>query len=328
MKLRVILLVSVLSFLMGYFVMHLSLSSADSAVSFNNGNIPPTDTIVLTSRGNIYKLDQNNTEQITHGQNLTEPAAIEGGFVAIEKATNYSSLVMFDKLGKKIRTLFNGDTGNLDTMNWAGDPNVSPDDQKIAYVSDKDRLETDVPDNALYILNLADGKSTNVAEPDPYSGGLAHPVFNPTDGNIVLYDYYQYDPATQAPYSTIEKFDKRTGLVTTLTFKNKNAYQSAFSPDGKKLVFLGRNDTLNNVTLYLADFTDKGLANIQALAVGDFAYPAFSLSSGHIYYLEARKNSGYNLLTAEVANGQLLDVKTVVGGYQLQGNSSFSLIKK
>ncbi|HEV2339414.1 MAG TPA: hypothetical protein VGT05_01455 [Patescibacteria group bacterium] len=328
MKKRVLLLFSILPLIIGYlFASFHAVLVTNTAPAFNLQNIAPGDMVTISNGGDIYQLTTTNSKQIIHGQNLIEPVMAGGNIIAVAKTINYASLLLYDQSGNKIKTLFNGNTGTVDTMHWVTDPAVNPAQDRIAYVSDKDRQQTNVPDNALYVLNLSDGTSTNIANPDPYSGGIAHPVFNPVNGNVLLYDYYQYDSKTLAPYSTIEEYSKDTGFTTTLTFENKNAYQESFSPDGKTLLFLGRNSDMNTVTLYRADFTDTGLMNVQTLASGDFAFPVFSNMKNRIYFLQSEENKGYNLMEATMQKGKLNNIGPVISGYQLAGNSSFMVTK-
>ncbi len=328
MKKRVLILFSIIPFIVGFSVAYFQGKPKNQTAVFDTSNIQPTDTIILSNNGNIYKLNQNRASQITHNQNLIEPIALGNAIAAIKKTTNYSSLLLFDQSGNKIKTLFNGNSNNIDTMSWITDPAVNSTQDRIAYVSDKDKVFTNVPDNALYVLNLSTGKSTNIAKPDPYSGGIAHPIFDPSDKNIILYDYYQYDPKTLMPYSAIKQFDNASGLITTLTYENRNAYQASFSPDGKKILFLERNGDSNNVALCIADFNNNsGLSNIKTLAIGDFAYPEFSNTKWHIYFLQAQGNKGYNLLTGTVYKNGLNNIRTIVSGNTLLGNSSYSVIR-
>lgn len=328
MKKRVLLLFTIMPFILGFLVAYIQGKPASRSASFATNVIQPTDKIVFSNNGDIYTLTKNGTTQVTHGQRLVEPVMVGSNFVAVKKTTNYASLLMLDQTGDKVKTLFNGNSDKIDTMSWITDPAVNPDQNKIAYVSDKDKTQTDVPDNALYVLNLSTGKSTNIAKPDPYSGGLADPFFDPMDSNIILYDYYQYDSQTLVPYSTIEQYDYNSGLITTLTYENKNAYQQALSPDGKQLLFLGRNDGSNTVTLYIANFdSSMGLSSIHPLLIGDIAYPKFSNTKGAIYYLQAQGNSGYNLMTATIQKDKLSNVQTVIFGNTLMGNSSYEITK-
>lgn len=328
MKKRTLALFSILPFITGFLMASLQTRQPIiQASSLSPNNILPSDTIVLSSNGDIYKLTQNNSTQITHGQNLIEPIVTGSSIIAVEKTTNYSSLFEYNLEGNKISTLFSGKGDNIDTMNWITDPTMSADHNTIAYVSDKDRGQTNVPDNALYAYTLSDRKTVTIAKPDPYSGGITHPTYDPTNENIILYNYYQYDPQTLTPYSTIEEYAQDTGLTTTLTFEDKNAYQQSFSPDGKQLLFLGRNGDTSTVTLYLADLTEKGLTNIQSLGTGDFAYPTFSNTKNHIYYLQSEGNNGYNLVTATLQNNTLTHVLSITNGFQLLGNSSYTVTK-
>ena len=328
MKKRVLLLFSIVPFTLGFLVAYVQGKPTSHSTSFAPNAIQPTDKITLINNGDIYALTQNGVEQITHGQHLLEPALVGSNYVSVEKTTNYSSMVLFDNQGNKIKTLFDGNSDKIDTMSWVTDPAINPAQNRIAYVSDKDKVDTNVPDNALYVLNVSTGKSTNIATPDPYSGGLADPVFDPVDGNIVLYDYYQYDPKTLTPYSTIEQYDNSSGLITTLTYENKNAYQQAISSDGKQLMFLGRNDGSNTVTLYIADFdASAGLSNIHALFTGDLAYPKFSNVKGVIYFMQAQGNNEYNLMTATVQKSKLNNIHSVISGNTLLGNSSYQVVK-
>jgi len=329
MKKSKLLIIFIFSFLTGFIVAFIqSKPQGAGLISFYSNNILPTDKITIISNGDIYQLSQNAANQITHNQNLIEPVAIGNNFVAITKTTNNSSLIMFDKLGNKIKTLFDGNNSSFDTMSWIGDPAVNASLNRIAYVSDKDKIQTNIPDTALYVLNLDNEKSTNIANPAAFSGGITHPIFDPIDSGIVLYDYYQYDPQTSSPYSTIEQFDNKSGQIKTLTFENKNAYQESISPDGQKILFLGRNGDSNTVTLFIGDYDiQNGISNMKALLTGDVAYPVFSKTKNHIYYLYSQGNKGYNLITATVQNNKVVNIRTVISGFQLLGNSSFVVDK-
>jgi len=328
MKKRTIIICAILPFLAGFIISSGHGRSISQETMFHINNILPTDKILLSNNGDIYQLTSGNNKQITHNQNLIEPVSVKDNIAAIEKKTNYSSMILYNQSGDKVKTFFNGNSASIDAMSWATDPAVAPGGDRIAYVSDKDKDQTQVPDNALYLLNLSDGKSANIANPAGFSGGIAHPVFNPANSNILLYDYYQYDPETYLPYSSIEEYNKETGVITTLTFENKNAYQETFSPDGKQLIFLGRNNDANTATLYLADFASNSLSNMRALATGDLAYPTFSNTQNHIYYLKANVNSGYDLYTSTIEKNKLTNMLNITTGSQLSGNSSYSVVKQ
>lgn len=329
-KLRLILILLILPFIVGYGLAYLQnqknkVKNENSTFNLQTGSILPNDTVTLTSQGNIYTANYNGLSQITQNKSLTEPVVIGNDFFAIQKQTNYSSLVELNNSGGIIKTIINGNTGNVDTDIWAGEPAVSKDKEKLAFVSDKNRIQTQISDNVLYEKNLKSGETITLAKPNPGSGGIAHPVWNPIDPNTILYDFYAYNQ-NMLPYSVIVSYDIQTDARTPLTSEKDNAYQASFSPDGKKLIYLERNSDYS-VTMYLADFTSDGLKNIKKIATGNFSFPTFSNTKNHIYFFSAQGNEGYNLFTANIINGKLSDIIPLTGDSQFTGNEGFSVNK-
>lgn len=287
--------------------------------------ISPTDRITIINEGNIVTLTNQFQMVVTSNQHLIEPLSLGNTYIAVDKQTNYSSLEEFGHAGTFLKTLANGKTNSIDTMSWFTDPSSSMNEKEIAFVSDKDRLQTNLSDNALYTLDLSTNMIKKIVDPDPHSGGIAHPVWNPINLSNIIYDYYQYDASTLEPYSTIMSHNRQSLITSPLTTEEENAYQGAFSPDGKQFIFLGRAD--NAAIMYLADYTGNTLANVRILATGDYAYPVFSYTQNRIYYLHAQGNKGYDLYTASLKNAHLTNVQQITTSGQLAGNSSFGITK-
>ncbi len=329
MKKRTLILFGLVPFLIGLAVgfshgSHTATPVAPGTVAFQNSAIAPTDVITLSDNGNIFQLTATTTKQITQGQNLIEPVFMGSGYLAITKTTNYASLDFYDNQGNRGRIVYSGNTGNVDTMHWISDPAIDAADTQLAYVSDRDSGKTGISDNALYLQPLSGGTPTVIGQPDPHSGGIAHPVFSPINRNLIFYDYYQYDGQTYNPYSTIYEYDSTTGNTVSLTDEKTNAYQEALSPDGKQILFLGRNED-NAATLYLAQVGDFALSHPQALLTGDIAYPQFSYTLNTLYFLQATKNTGYDLMRATIVKGKLTNVTAITTTAQLLGSSSYTL---
>ena len=326
-KKRTLILVAIIFILTGYFTAknHNQNTSRMNQIQFYNSNIEPTDRITLVSSKNIYTLTSKKISQITNNTNLMEPISIGNNFAAIDKQTNYSSLVEYDSSGNRIKTLFDGNADKIDNMLWISDPAVNANGDKIAYVSDQNRISTGIPDNALFILNLLTNKTSTIALPDHYSGGIAHPVWDMANPNVLLYDYYQYTPITLEPYSTIMEYDRRTAYSFPLTTSKQNVFQSALSPDGKDILFLLRNGNGLDVSMYVGNFTSNGIRNEVKLTSGDFAYPVFSNTLGYIYYLSAQGNEEYNLFKAKIVKNKLTDITPITTNANLQGNSSYEI---
>jgi hypothetical protein len=296
-------------------------------LEFKTSAILPTDRITLAEKGAIISLSANGETSIsTNHPALIETLSLGANFIGIDKQTNYSTLDEFSSTGSLLKTLQDGNTGNIDTMNWFTDPAINASQTKIAFVSDKNKATTNVLDNALFVENLVSGTVADIADPDPHSGGIADPVWDPADPNLLAYDYYQYDD-NYNPYSIIDEYNLHTQTTNSLTTQKDNAYQGSFSADGKQFVFLERNNDITTV-MYVADVTENGLSNVQRIASGDFAYPKFSNTPNHIYYLQTQGNTGYDLYTAILAAGKLTNPIAISTGEQLLANSGFTVNNK
>lgn len=327
-KIRAFIIFAIIPLIAGYFVASIQghKLQLSTNVNFNTSSILPTDRITLAENGNIVSLTQKGVTTInTKHPQLIETSPLKSNFIGVDKQTNYSSLYEFSSTGTILQTLDNGNTGDIDTMDWFTDPNVNANQTKIALVSDKDKAQTNVLDNALFVQNLNTGTLQKIADPDPHSGGIAHPVWDPVNPNLITYDYYQYDD-NYNPYSVIEEYDINSQTTTDLTTQKQNAYQGSFSPDGKQFIFLERgNDIITG--MYIANVTANGLSDVQTIATGDFAYPEFSNTPNYIYYLQAQGNSGYDLYTAKLVNGSLSGQTAISTNGQLLGNSGFVVSK-
>jgi hypothetical protein len=329
-KIRAFIIFALLPLLGGYAYashLHMQKSHPNSSLGFNTDAILPTDRITFAEKGSIISLTQTGASAIPTGHaQLIEGSPIGGNFVGVDKQTNYSSLDEFSPSGSLINTLLNGNTGDIDTMDWFTDPAVSPNMQELALVSDKNKDVTNVYDNALFIEKLSNSHLQKIADPIPGSGGIAHPVWDPANADILTYDYYEYDQ-NYNPYSVIDEYNLSTQATSLLTTRQQNAYQGSFSPDGKYFIFLERNNNITAV-MYLANVTANGLSGAHSIASGDFAYPEFSRTANHIYYLAAQDNSDYDLYTAELKNGVLTAITPISTDEQLLGNSGFTVTNK
>lgn len=328
-KKRTIVLFAIIPSILGYafaynYQQGNTLSSTQ--VTYITNTIPVSDEIVLASQGDIFTLGTGTISHVTQKKKLSEPQVYGTLFLAVNNNKNYSSIVEVNQSGAIVKDLQSGNSDTIDTMTWYTDPAVSTLNKSVAFVSDRDRIKTNIPDNALFEQNLLTGNVSLIASPDPYSGGITHPIWHPSEPNIILYDYYQYDAQTLIPYSAIVEYDTQNHKTTSLTTENQNAYQASFSPDGKKIMFLSRSSDLSNVTLLIADFINDSISNVHSLGTGIFAYPMFSFTQNQIYFLEANGNSPYSLYHATVQNNTLKNMTPITIGSGISANSSYSVI--
>jgi hypothetical protein len=322
-KIRAFIIFALIPLIAGYFIASAQGQqkiAITSTLNFTPGNVLPTDRITLVEKGKIISLTNAGVNSFpTNDSALIEVSPLGSNFIGVDKQTNYSSLDEFSPDGALVKTLQDGNTGDIDTMNWFTDPTVNKNQKEIAFVSDKNKGTSNIYDNVLFVENLTTGVVQDIADPDPHSGGIAHPVWDPADQNTIAYDYYQYD-SNYNPYSIIDEYNIQTQATTPLTTQQQNAYQGSYSPNGKQFIFLERNNDITPV-MYIGDVTSNGLSNVHSIASGDFAYPEFSNTPDHIYYLEAKGNTGYDLMTAEITDNELTNPTAISTGELLLANS-------
>lgn len=283
-------------------------------------HMPSGDALLLANKGDIFKVENDALTQITQGQHFSSPVLFSQKIVAVENGDNYSSLDLLDDAGTKVKTLLQGKGKNIDANHWAGDPAIDSSSSKLAYVSDKNRDTTGVPDNALFIEDLTTGVAKLAASPDPHTGGLANPAFDPADPTQIAYTSYAYDDSSK-PYSVVKLLDLMTKKAVDLTTHDQNAYQLSFSPDGTHVVFISRSSDLLSSSLMTADFADGELTNVQTLGTGDYAFPRFSNDNQHIYFLQAKSNTGYDLYIGQAVNGKLSHVDALTNSSALDSEA-------
>ena len=310
------------AFLVGFsFARYRDLHRTSKAIMHNRvDSIVPGDRLLLTKDGNIFSLGRSTTTQITHEEHVSEAVATSSGYFAVAKKTNYSSLLFYNKSGSLVQTFLDGNAPRIDRMVWVTEPVVSPDEKKIAFVSDRNRFQTGNSDNALFVQDIVKGIPQLIVKPIPYSGGIANPVWDP-QMRFLLYTSYTYDELTLEPYSVVQLYDFKTRSAIDLTTKEQNAFQATLSPDAQKILFLSRDKDKNSVTLFLADFLDQKIMNAKALATGDIAYPRFSNAQNHIYYLQASENSDYTLMTANVHDASISGILSVPDAVHLKAGA-------
>ncbi len=297
----------------------------------------PSDQLTISTSFGIDQLTPSGEKTLITAPNLLSPVASSGGIIAISRSQNYAAMAQFDAAGNLVKTLLDGDHQNFDKMIWVGDPELSPDQKSVVFVSDKDRYNTGLSDNAVYSLDLSSGNFTLLAKPTYLTGGLANPIFVPAQATTsaqanspqLLVTSYQNDHTTFLPYSILQLVDLKTHATTDLTSENQNAFQPSFSADGKQLLFLSRDGEGAQVKLQLADFVENQLTNIRTLATGQFAYPKFSFTNGQIYYLAADKNSPFHLFTASISADslELVNQQQVTTKEALPADSSYQVLQ-
>src|SRR5664279_4817180 len=111
-------------------------------------------------------------------------------------------------------------------LQWASDPEISPDGRSIAYVRMSFDIKTDHPRGVLWLVGV-DGKHSR-----PLSGGPASfPRWSP-DGTRIAYVGAGADGSTQLCVYWLE-----SGATAAISNFTESPAALAWSPDGKRLAF-------------------------------------------------------------------------------------------
>lgn len=324
-----IILITLLPFAAGFAVSvvqskYFGVKVASGVLHENHPSVPSTDMVTFSSAGDIYRLTSSTSTQLTKGQNLIDPVWTGTDFAAVNKNVNYSSILLYSDRGALVKKLLNGNSGYSGYDKWATDLAISPDGNQLAFVSDKDQYSIGIPDNALFVENLTNLSVKRVTMPEAFTGGLATPVFDPADQNLLICSSYHYDNQ-QNPYSTLNLVNLTTGHSIPITNQSQSAYQPDISPDGTRIVFLGRFDSSPVVHLFVGTFTAAGITNLVDLYQGQLAYPRFSFDGKSVYFLEGQKNKGFDLKLAQLSNNKLTNITAITSGETFDGTSSFEV---
>ena len=142
----------------------------------------------------------------------------------------------------------------------------SPDNQRIAFVSDRDGNEE------IYLAN-ADGTGARRLTTNP--GRDLHPYFSP-DGRTLLYNSQRAGGAFD-----IYAIDLTTGREQRLTATREDETCARFAPDGAQMVFLRNDPSADDIWLRDAQGREHDVTATPRVRDG---WPVFSPDGRRIYY--------------------------------------------
>ncbi len=159
-------------------------------------------------------------------------------------------------------------------------PAISPQGDKIAFISDRDDYFS------IYLMNAADGKvikklvdgqtQTNFEELHLLTPGL---TWSPDGKSIAV-------AVKSGSHDAINIIDVSSGDVKEIPFTNlEGVFSVSWSPDGDKLAFIGDNNRQSDIYVY--DLKNKVLANLTNDIFSD-SDPSWSPDSKKIYFVSDR----------------------------------------
>lgn len=286
------------------------------------------------AQGDIYETTPDGrTIQLTYSHDAAMPSlSPDGRTLAFVRFTNglhkydkYASDIWVMDLATRKQHVITQDESPVAANNlWAAYPSWSSDGRLLVYATDRQKLSTppsDARDTNLAIWSISAEGSNPVQLTVPSQmqspGGDADPAFRPHTKQFVFVRWAYPSASSGNPGSQLILEDAVSHAaygLTALSGSNSSYVQPAWSPDGRRLVYLQRSGSVDQ--LIVASVRDvKGRSEItstRTFAVGKLAQPAFSPDGRWVSYLQADGDT-FTLYLRSVANGSLRTISGVQG---------------
>ncbi|HLG74545.1 MAG TPA: hypothetical protein VK009_29340 [Chloroflexota bacterium] len=316
-----------------------SASGAAIATSSQSASVPPQPHVTVPGKiafargGNIWVFVGSEAHQATTTPGAGDPSwSPDGNILAFDRQDRNSAdlfVMPYPQGGPK--QLSNNTNRVVENNLWEMQPDWSPDALSLAYVSDRGRLKNGVLDPAPWRITIATGARAQLANSNQYAGGVDLPRWRPDHKNELLYTSWAYDSQTLQPYGQLMLEDTQTSQVRALTPPNETSFQGDWSPDGKNIVYIKRQQQHDDIWLMTPSDSAPGTptagagATSKPLLSGRFAQPVWSPDGRAIAYI-GLKDGSLDLfvqnLTAELEpDGQPTQLTT---GMHLEGASAIS----
>ena len=191
----------------------------------------------------LYRFSGTHLRRLLPGIRVKDPAVdTDGAQLAFAQLQDQSSTIgVSDTSGHNLQTITPaaGPEGAL----WAFAPRYSDDGQRIVYLTDRGKHESN-PQNlqpndlGVWSYDATTGKSRRLVVPVPYTGGDSDPAFRPGAGDQLLYTTYLYGGAPLQPVARLTWMSLRTGARAYLSPDGARYFEPAFSPDGRFVAFI------------------------------------------------------------------------------------------
>ncbi len=247
--------------------------------------------------------DQTGRPLIGDDQAVQPVWAPDGSAIAYIQHDQSSSDLMIAPLdgGEPLRLTDNGSRhppGSFERISdsiWAFYPSFAPDGQTIAYASQyappsgSPAAEYHL---ALFTIPAQPGGVRRLIYAD--DTGHVGRVTHAPDGSAIV---FTLEAAYAGGSSQIMRYDRTTGTVAPQPDVPSGSYDPAFSPDGRWLVFAGRDGDRTDIFAVPA----AGGTVVRLTGLGTARAPAFSPDGGRIAFLAvAPGETGFDLWVADI----------------------------
>jgi Tol biopolymer transport system component len=202
---------------------------------------------LLVSRGgDLWIVEGGKQRQFTSGGTWTQPKWSPDGqrILYVYRSENFSEIFTMNRDGTEPARLTASQSPIVQDGDWALSPTWSPDQQKVAYVSDHASYNP-----MLWVMSADGGGKHQVVSQDYGLDAIESPSWSP-DGETILFTGFK------AGLSQIYRFAASTVQVTPVTLTSGGAFDPSWSPDGSRIAYVAREDGTTTVHVIQADGTN------------------------------------------------------------------------
>lgn len=268
--------------------------------------------LIYEQQGNIFELSQTGqVKQVTNLNAIAMPAVSpDRRRIVFMRFSRYADdlYVLNRRTGSIAQLTNNQNFADVHNNLWAAWPTWSSTGGKLLFSSDRAKLsfpesEARAVDLAIWEEPSSGGTPVQLTIPAVGAGGDTDPSWRP-GYNQFIYLHWQYNQATNLPYSQIIVRDALDTRSWTLTPPDQNLVQPAIDSTGHRLVYIKSSATSSQVVdaPIIGGATNLHLGAAVALASGKVAQPAFSPDGRWVSYLQASGN-GFALYVVSVKGG-------------------------
>jgi TolB protein len=260
--------------------------------------------LLFVRDGTIWMWQDQTGRPLIVGNQAVQPVwAPDGSAIAYIQRDQSSSDLMIAPLdgGKPLRLTNNGSRhphGSFERIFesvWAFYPSFAPDGQTIAYASQYAPPSGSLAAEyhlALFTIPAQPGGARRLIYADD-AGHVGRVTHTPNGLAIV----FTLEPAYAGGLSQIMRYDRTTGTVAPQPDVPRGSYDPAFSPDGRWLVFAGRDGDRTDIFAVPV----AGGTIVRLTGLGTARAPAFSPDGGRIAFLAvAPGETGFDLWVADI----------------------------